>query len=76
VADSDLGLVIKIPTPRCPQCRKEGLELVSWLVTHDEIPCLNGCGAVIDLRSDEYRAFLDKCKEAIEQIRPSYEKLP
>lgn len=76
MADSDLAFVIKIPTPRCPNCHKEGLELVSWLVTHDEIPCPNGCEAIIDLRSNEYRAFLNKFKEALEQVRPSYEKLP
>jgi len=76
MATSDLAWVIKFPIPRCPKCGKEGVEVIGRLIGRDEMPCAYSCGGTVDLRPDEYRIFLNKCVEALDHIRPAYEKLP
>jgi hypothetical protein len=62
--------VIKIPVP-CPHCGKEGLETVGWLVRHDVTPCGN-CRVPINLRTAEWRAYLDPFAEFLDQIGSVY----
>lgn len=65
--------VIKIPVP-CPHCGKEGLETVGWLIRNEETPCRH-CGRPINLRTDDWRAYLDPFAEFLDKHRPAYEKI-
>lgn len=74
MANSNLLQVIRLPVP-CPHCHQEGMETIGRLIGHDELPC-SFCGEVIDLRSEEWTAYVNEIAEALGHIRPAYQKLP
>jgi hypothetical protein len=72
---SELQWVVKIPTPSCPKCGKEGVETVAWLVNRDEIAC-GFCASLIDLTSEDWRAYLKDAIDALGKLRTAYSKIP
>jgi len=75
MGDSGLEWVIKIPTPSCSKCGKEGVETVARLVNRDEIAC-NFCGGLINLTSEDWRAYLKEAENSLTKLGPLYRKLP
>jgi len=75
MGNSDLQWVIKIPTPACPKCDKEGVETVAGLVNRDQIAC-DFCGSVIDLTSENWRSYLQEAIDSIGKLGAAYRKVP
>ena len=71
---SNLRWVIKIPTPSCAKCGKEGNETIAGLINRDQISCAF-CSAAIDLTSEEWRTYLKEATDAIDRLGESYGKL-
>ena len=65
--------MIKLALP-CPHCGKEGMESVARLIAYDEMPC-SFCGGVIDLRTEERRAYINEIANTLGHIGPAYQKL-
>ena len=73
---SELDWVVKFPI-RCPHCGKESMEVAARLINDRSAVCSNaGCGASIDLSSKEWKPFIDEISEALQKLRPLYEKAP
>lgn len=72
---SDLRWVIKIPTPSCPKCGKEGVQTLGWLVNRDQVSCAF-CGAPIDLTSEDWRAYIKEADDAVSKLSVAYGKIP
>lgn len=75
MGNSDLQWVVKIPTPSCPKCSKEGIETVARLIDRDQIACIFG-GNLIDLTSENWRSYLKEAENAISKLGASYNKIP
>ena len=74
VARSNLIKFVKLPLP-CPHCGKESTETVARIIRHEELPC-SRCGQTIELRSDEWQAFVAEIANAMTKLRAAYRRLP
>jgi hypothetical protein len=71
---SELNWVIQVPL-RCPHCREESVEMLGCLIEYDKLAC-NRCGGLINLATDEWRAYLKECADALGKIGTAFNKLP
>jgi predicted RNA-binding Zn-ribbon protein involved in translation (DUF1610 family) len=57
---------IRLPVP-CPNCGQEDLQRLTDLLSSEEFTCL-GCGELIDISSQEWRAFINQAAQLYKSI--------
>lgn len=65
----ELGIVCP-----APDCRHENAKSVRWLRDHTQLTC-GGCGRVIELKSEQFRAGLNKVDKSVDDLWKTLGKL-